>query len=190
MKTLHTSTVALVATALLLTGCRSMLFRKAVSVPPAVQAQLDKEYPAWVLHQVEPETLKILKSKSVSGSPAIVSGDFNGDGLEDVALLINATSRSLLIIANRVAGSENYNLLRLYEDGADYIFVLRKGEAGYDHNTKKNFTFPHDSVEVNWLGKAARAYVFRDGKYCMVQTFDARIIRAPPAVQPTPTRGE
>ncbi len=90
----------------------------------------------------------------------------------------------MLIIAHRIPGSDNYSLLRFYEDGADYIFVLRKGEEGYDLNTQKGFVFPQDSVEVNWVGKAARAYVFKDGKYCSAQTFDSRILNKPPAVQP------
>ena len=89
-----------------------------------------------------------------------------------MALLINLGTRCLLITAQHLDNGAGYRLLPFDATGADYLLVSRKGEGGYDHNTAKAFVFPVDSVEVNWFEKAARAYIYKEGAYDVVQTSD------------------
>jgi hypothetical protein len=172
VKTLRATTLVIVAGWMLLAGCRSMLSGDEAGTPLTVRAELDRDYPNWRLHRVDPDALRFLRSNSPSDTPTIARGDFNGDGTEDVGLLIDHETGCLLIIAHRIGGSDQYSIVHFPADNADYILVSRKGKMGYDHNTGKGFTFPLDSVEVNWFEKAARAYVFKDGTYCVAQTSD------------------
>jgi hypothetical protein len=172
MKLLRTATFVLAASGILLTACRPNPAAEQAGIPPAIRAQLDKDYPHWRLHRVAPEALKFLKSDSSSNTTTIARGDFNGDGMEDIALLIDHQAHCLLFVAHRTDSAGNYNLLHFDEEGADYLTMSRKGDGGYDHNTGKGFVFPLDAVEVNWFEKAARAYVFKDGEYYVAQTSD------------------
>ena len=147
------------------------ILKKQDIIPPAIREQLDKTYLGWRPHQVDPDALKFFKD-NYPGNPTVARGDFNGDGLEDVGLLIDQGKQCLLIIAHRTQGTENYSIFHFDQDGADYILVSRKGKGGYDHNTGKGFIFPNDSVEVNWFEKAAKAYVFKGGNYFEAQTSD------------------
>jgi len=133
---------------------------------------LDREYPHWRLHRVDPGALKFAREHSGPAARAIARGDFNGDGVEDIGLLIGDGDRCRLIIAEGVRDTGAYRLLQFEEPGADFLLVSRKGAGAYDHNTGHGFVFPSDSVEVNWFEKAARAYVFKDGHYYVAQTSD------------------
>ena len=170
MRIAHLAAAVAVCAAVALSGCRSTAPTKQAAIPPVLKEQLDKTFPGWHLHQVDPEALVFFEN-NCRGNPTITRGDFNGDGLEDVGLLIDQGKQRLLIIAQRVKGTADYSLIR-FEEWADYLRVSRKGAGGYDHNTGKGFVFPHDAVEANTFEKSARAYIFWDGKYHAAATSD------------------
>ena len=172
MKTIQTAALVIVAGAIVtLTGCHSIRRSNKERISPSITSQLDGKYPNWCLSQVHPEAETFIELNSLTESPAIAHGDFNGDGLNDIGLLIDHGKHNLLIIAHRTEGPEGYKILQ-FNEWADYILVSRKGEGGYDHNTQKEFIFPLDSVQANTFEKSARAYIFKDGKYYIAATSD------------------
>jgi hypothetical protein len=172
MKIVHRATLLIIAAAIMSAGCRAIVPTKTANIPATVTAQLDSQYPHWRLHLVDPGAQEFVKKNSLSDNPAVARGDFNGDGLEDVGLLIDHDTHCQLIIAHKLQGAGGYQLFSFEENRADYLLVSRKGKGGYDHNTKKGFVFPHDSVEANTFEQSARAYIFTDSKYYVAQTSD------------------
>lgn len=141
-------------------------------VPSAVRAEVDLVYPGWRSHRVDPEALAFLKSNRLAENPVLVRGDFNDDGLQDVAFLIDQRKVTRLIVAHRTTGAASYRVFFFDEASADYLQLKRKGTGGYDHITGKDFTYPVDAVEANTFEKFAHSFIFTNGIYHMAQTQD------------------
>lgn len=128
-----------------------------IAAPP-VMAQPDAGL-AEAIHAYDP-------AASMSADPALTqSADFNGDGREDVAAVLEGGGKSALVIFNRTAdGYRPYALYASLPAGAVQLRVVPPGRhrvlgaAGTLETTAP-------SLELVFPGRSSAMYVWGSGRY-------------------------
>ncbi len=147
-------------------------------LPPAIIALLDQKFPAYPAEgfpggrvaDVSARELQWLKNNGFNAAhPAFVTGDFDGNGKEDYAVLVwygtDQIGKQIFPNAFVVAllGQDSgYNLMELNPGGCGecykFLTVGRKGETRYVWQTGKRFVYQRDSLEGwgfdNGVGRA------------------------------------
>ncbi len=144
---------------------------KAQTVPTKVKNYLKVNYPNW----------EIGKSWVVDSKPltAIVSGDFNGDGKKDYAVLITKDDRvyALALLANK-RSFKAINLLA-QKDGNDRwiagIDVAEKGAEVFVHNDRgdvtKKFKLKTMGINIYDGERMSNIYYWQNGKFLFGEDF-------------------
>lgn len=132
---------------------------------------LDRALPAWTLASVSGEVKAFAEQQQAD--PVKIRGDFDGDGREDIALLIQNRARPVLdepqrINATRVAvclAGERAMVLRLIEAPYcdDLIYLVRKGEDMNDVEAGPLGKYPVDAIGTTCFEKAGAVFFF-DGR--------------------------
>lgn len=155
----------------------------SLEIPSDIKSMLDKKFSGWKFTEASEDIRSFLKERiSVSARPEIVTGDFDGNGKTDYAVLINHGER--LNGSGEIIGQNTYivaflkkgNGYRLYvlinADAAEYITLGRKGTQSYDFEAGKKFTYKNDSIEGWIFEKAGWSYVYEKGKFRYIYTLD------------------
>ena len=152
-------------------------------LPPAVRSALDRRYPGWKFPHVNDEVRKFVKDYfSPAAAPEFTSGDFDGNGEVDYAVLVEhgtivgeggkaVGKRVRLVAFLKQGGGYKFRLVDP-EGGGEYVFTFRKGEKGYDYDTGKNFTYRNDAIATGIFEKAGTSYVYEKGKFRATLTSD------------------
>lgn len=152
-------------------------------LPPAVRSALDRRYPGWKFPHVNGEVRKFVKEYfAPSAAPEFTSGDFDGNGEADYAVLVehgtifdqrgrSAGKRVRLVAFLKKGGGYKFHLVDP-EGGGEYVFTFRKGGKGYDYDTGKNFTYENDTIATGIFEKAGTSYVYERGKFRAILTSD------------------
>lgn len=150
------------------------------TLPDDCRKILDENFRGWKFKKILPEIQKFLREsypKNVEGN--FVSGDWNGDGKTDYAVLIDhgnhilndgtKLSRDVSIAFVRRGNTFRYFVL---DTSGDYLAFEKKGTTAYDHNTQSGIRFSNDAISVGLWEKSARAYVWRKNKFIYFATSD------------------
>lgn len=154
---------------------------KPEQLPPIVRAELDKRFSGWQFPKVD-EGIHSYFRENVSADtrPEFISGDFDGNGQSDYAVMIehgvalgedgNPVGHNTYV----VAFLKNGNKLKFYmvDDGDEYIALVKKGEKGYDYETDKNFIYKNDAIFSGYFEKAGVSHIYEKGKFRGITTSD------------------
>jgi hypothetical protein len=148
-------------------------------LPASIRTILDQRYPGWRVAGISLDVRTNAKPR-LGPEPNVISGDFDGNGWPDHAMLIeyqSADPRSKFTYFSEVVAFLNdegrFRLTRLRDrqpgPNPDVFLTLqKKGAEGLDFETKKKFTYPNDSIGEWFLGKGGGSYIFRDGRFRFV----------------------
>ncbi len=154
---------------------------KPEQLPSIVRAELDKRFPGWRFPKVDEGIHRYLRENiSADTRPEFISGDFDGNGQLDYAVMIehgvalnedgNPVGHNIYVVAFLKYGGK----LKFYmvEDGGEYITLIKKGEKGYDYETDKNFIYKNDALFSGYFEKAGVSHIYEKGKFRGITTSD------------------
>jgi hypothetical protein len=139
----------------------------------ACQKVVAKKFTQWRFAPLTDEVAEYAKSQHIN--PTVTYGDFDGDGRNDVALLIQhganpdpqypgrGNSLHIAVCLNTLKGFKFYLIDNPY--CGDGIATSLKGRRYYDYNTDKKGTFRHDGVAAYCFEKAGATYQFQNGAF-------------------------
>jgi len=139
----------------------------------ACDAQISAKFPQWRLAPVSREVEQFAKSRNVS--PTRVSGDFDGDGRADIALLVFSGPVPVPDYPDRldalhIAVCMNTRMgLRLFVIDKPYcgdgIAISRRGSRYYDFEKEQEGRYKLDGVHAYCFEKAGATYQFENGSF-------------------------
>lgn len=149
-------------------------------LPPAVQSQLEKDYPGfqeWPLahYHVDVRTGFDFTSHQL---PSAVVADFNGDGVPDVVLAGHTASRSLIVcLLSRVGRYETVAIADTpytpRPDAEGAIEALMYQKAGLVGDASRPIArIRYAGFHVVWWEKAGELYFWKDGSFHKVMSSD------------------
>ena len=152
-----------------------------ISLPPKMKVALDRRFPGWKYLEVEEEITTFLRQEiSRFVRPDLISGDFNGDGRADYAVLIEQirsvgkrreaeVRRSYLVIFLKQRTGFQVHVL---DPAGAYLTRIKRGRWDYDYETQSYFTYQNDAIFAGIFGKAGTSYIYRKGRFRAVHTSD------------------
>ncbi len=149
-------------------------------LPPVIRTLLDQKFPDYPaegfpggrLADVSARESQWLKNNGFNAAhPAFVTGDFDGNGKEDYAVLVwygtDEVEKRILPNAFVVAllGQDiGYKLVDLHPGGCGecykFLTVGRKGETRYDSLTGKSFVYQRDTLEAWGFDNEGHAFTY------------------------------
>lgn len=154
-------------------------------VPEPVRTMLDQRHPGWRVADVTAE-VRANVGQRLGPTPGMVSGDFDGNGRADYALLIEypntvEPSKAFTHIVEALAfldTGRGFSMVRLRDrqpgpEPTLFVTLQRRGTQGFDVEANATFTYPLDSIGEWYFGKAAGgSYIYRDGRFRYVAEVD------------------
>jgi len=160
---------------------------KPEQLPSIVRTELDKRFSGWRFPKVDEGIHRYLRENiSADIRPEFISGDFDGNGQLDYAVIIehgvalgedgNPVGHNIYV----VAFLKNGDKLKFYMvddggmvvDGGVFIALIKKGEKGYDYGTDKNFIYKNDAIFSGYFEKGGSSYIYEKGKFRGITTSD------------------
>lgn len=144
------------------------------------EAQITAKFKQWRFAAVTAEVAAAAKSRHQN--PTMTSGDFDGNGRTDVALLIQVGSSPdpdypgrldslhIAVCLDRKSRVELYVIDKPY--CGDGILRTPKGGAYYDFATEKFGTYLLDGVNAYCFEKAGATYEFENGAFHQIVDSD------------------
>lgn len=153
----------------------------SVEMAPALRRAIRRSWPGYRLRPasaIGTEALEELREEHPEArSPYAVSGDYNGDGRIDAAVLLKKGSRALLVALHATPNGryEGYVLERgPWVDGL-YLLPQAPGPVEYTaarddtRATAATLTLPAPAVRFHPVEAGARVYYWQDGRYRSVE---------------------
>ena len=150
------------------------------SVPAGVRSALDRMHPGWRIAEVS-RAVRAAVADRLGPVPNVILGDFDGNGRQDVAVLIEyrnvaepekAFTHYAEIIAFLDTG-RGYEAIRVDDrvpgpDPDRYLTLQKRGARGFDFEANTRFTYPHDSIGAWFFEKAGGTYIYDKGSFRFV----------------------
>jgi len=146
----------------------------------ACNAQISAKFVQWRLAPVSRDVEQFAKSRNVN--PTRVSGDFDGDGRTDIALLVFSGAAPVPDYPDRldalhIAVCMNTRVgVRLFVIDKPYcgdgIALSRRGRRYYDFEKQAEGTYKLDGVHAYCFEKAGATYQFENGFFRQIVDSD------------------
>ena len=144
----------------------------AADLETSCKTLLNQALPVWTMASVSAD-VKAFAAAELQADPLKIRGDFDGDGRQDIALLIQNRAQPVFeepdrIKATRIAvclAKVPAMVLRLIAEPYcdDFIYLVRKGDAMYDIEAGDLGKYPVDAIGTTCFEKAGAVFFF-DGK--------------------------
>lgn len=144
----------------------------AADLEQSCKTLLNQALPVWTMASVS-EDVKAFAAAELQADPLKIRGDFDGDGRQDIALLIQNRAQPVFeepdrIKATRIAvcfAKVPAMVLRLLEEPYcdDFIYLMKKGEDMHDIEAGNLGKYPVDAIGTTCFEKAGAVFLF-DGK--------------------------
>ena len=125
-----------------------------IAVPVAVSRQLDSACAGWRIAPVIPEIDAEIRERTPTWPANLVPGDFNGDKMTDVAVLVDCKGKVELIAFLAAAGGFSKHVLERSQplDPRQFLHLIRN-------------EFEHDAIGVEYEAVGGHAWVLRAGRW-------------------------
>ena len=131
-------------------------------VPPAIKKVLDDEYPGWFFPTVSAEELRVCRQPDTNFSPALVWGDFDGDGSRDYGVAIQQGERRYTLAF--LARGSGFGRFVLEPGGWNILGVAVKGET-VPRFAQGTVTLQNDALIGLKCESSSVAYVYTNGTF-------------------------
>lgn len=122
-------------------------------------------WPQWRFPDVSVEVREWAASQHVD--PTVAYGDFDDDGEEDVAFMIqpetHSVSRKIVACLSSIGAAKPVVIEKPY--CSDGIGTAQKGRRYYDYSTGLEGTYPKDGIHAYCFEKAGATYIFTNGSF-------------------------
>jgi len=170
-----------------------------IKIPASAKVALEYKYPDWHIMGIQGFDKAVLDSllsrDGTSALPQIIRGDFDGNGLEDIALLIRRSpmpygqpSANVKLISLRQIKSKQWRAEELtafpfasgfqsgYSRFTIYIALQKPGKVAFWDSKRSdksgNLDLGTDGIELNIEGKASMLYYWNGKGYATIQSRD------------------
>jgi hypothetical protein len=125
-----------------------------IPVPVAVRQQLDSSCAGWRIAPVIPEINAEIRERTPAWPANMVPGDFNGDKMTDVAVLVDCRGKVELVAFLAAAGGFSKHVLEPSQplDPRQFLHLIRN-------------EFEHDAIGVEYEAVGGHAWVFRANRW-------------------------
>lgn len=131
----------------------------AASISKSCKAALNSRLQGWQLARVTKEVSKVAKGQF---NPVIGIGDFDGDGRNDEAILVQHAGQTKVAVC--LVTASGTRLVVIEEPYcSDYLFISKAGSEQYDHETGKTEVIKNDGISVFCFESAGATYLY-DGQ--------------------------
>ena len=138
-------------------------------IPKLCLENLNQQLPEWSLAKVSDEVQSYGVFKKFN--PVIASGDFDGNGLIDKAILVEHNEKRKVGVC--LQEKEKVKLLIIQEPYChDYVITTKSESKLYNYDTTKNEFIKNDSISVACFERAGATYVYEDGELKIVVSSD------------------
>jgi hypothetical protein len=133
---------------------------------------------------VSDDVNRFFKERWPDARPNLISGDFDGNGQTDYAMLIehrnfDKTGKDFTHLVEQLAFLKKGTSYKLYVLDQNtsatlelYLTLARKGEVGRAFSTQRKFRYPNDSISLSYFEKAGGTYIYRRGRFRYVTESD------------------
>src|SRR5258706_3472846 len=140
-----------------------------VTLPPAIRATLNQEYPGWKLAPVTPQIQQTFKKHPSNHFPSLTYGDFDHDGKRDYAVQIAITTpgqeeQIVIVFLARGDGYEENILESMGLDPTVYLWVANKALTETGPNAQDKWV-NKDVLMVLGNPVSESTYAFDEGKF-------------------------
>lgn len=138
-------------------------------LPASVRVMLNRRFSGWKFSEVSPQVRQFFRENMRGPSPVVISGDFDGNGRRDHAVLVQRRTRCYLIVFLR--RTADYKMYVVKDPNGEYLSLARKGSRDYNYNEQKEITYANDAIVTGILEKGGSSYVFKNGRFrCFVSS--------------------
>jgi hypothetical protein len=127
-------------------------------VPEAVRRDLDELCKGWTLAGVIPEVADEIRGRTPEWPANFISGDFNGDGRPDAAVLAHCDGNVQLLAF--LAGTSGYTRHVIEKaqplDPREFLHLIYKDSGG---------GYERDAIGVEYHSIGGKAWIFRDNRW-------------------------
>ncbi len=149
----------------------------ASELPAECAKILDSKFSGWKMHEPIEGVAEYFKTEKITDAPNLTTGDWNGDGKQDYAALIEYGSEKvgdkmmpMVWTIAFIKTAKGYSHFKL--EGGDYLQTVKKGKKDYNAETKKNFVHKTDAIFSGIWEKSGTAYIWNKTKFKSVITSD------------------
>jgi hypothetical protein len=149
----------------------------ANELPPLCKTILDSKFSGWKMHEPIEGVSEYFKTEKITNAPNLTFGDWNGDKMQDVAVLIEYGSEKvddkimpMMWTIAFIKSPKGYSYHKL--EGGDYIQTIKKGKKDFNAETNKNFVHKTDAIFSGIWEKSGTAYIWDKTKFKSVITSD------------------
>jgi len=163
---------ALIAAAMAVCGFAAAQPVNDQFIPREAKAALDRLHPGWKLAAISNDDRRICFRKESSFQPALVWGDFNGDGKKDYAALVEYGGKTGVVIL--LAGGQGYKPVEVFkttkpgERAPSLLDVVPKGMPAGSYRRK----LPQETVMMQYCESSSVIFVYANGSFRQVVTED------------------
>ncbi len=149
----------------------------ASELPPLCKTILDSKFSGWKMHEPIEGVTEYFKTEKIINAPNLTTGDWNGDKMQDVAVLIEYGSEKvddkmmpMVWTIAFIKSPKGYSHFKL--EGGDYLQTVKKGKKDFNAETNKNFVHKTDAIFSGIWEKSGTAYIWDKTKFRSVITSD------------------
>jgi hypothetical protein len=149
----------------------------AYELPVGCKKILDSKFSGWKMSMPINEVAEFYSDEKITNPTNLITGDWNGDGKQDYAVLITHGSEKvgdvtmpMIWTIAFIKTANGYNHYKL--EGGDYIQTVKKGKKDFNAETQKAFIHKTDSIFSGIWEKSGTAFIWDKTKFKSVLTSD------------------
>jgi hypothetical protein len=150
-------------------GCFHTATAAPSDVPKSCRVAINSQLSRWHLAEVSEEVSSWANQEKFN--PVIATGDFDGNGKIDQAILIeHEKDRKIAVCLSTAKSTKLVVISNPY--CRDYVSTSRAGGKHYNYDTDKTETIKNDGVSVSCFEKAGATYVYENGAFRQIVDSD------------------